>query len=293
MAQGQAGLVVSLHAQPIAATCGVRLEGIDLARLSDAEFRAVEQALLDYYVVSLPGQKLTEEQMIAFTSRFGPLEPHVLSEFHHPKYPDILMLSNVKEDGKPKGLADAGAVWHSDLAYKTRPSWLTVLYGIEIPDEGGDTMFCNLVQAYEDLSDEDKTLLAGRRAANNYAYYSNKLAYELGHRKPLTPEQLAATPEVMHPVVRTHPRSRKKALFISPAFTVRIEGLPEAESQALLQRLFDHCLLPKYQMRYKWRAGDLVIWDNAAVMHSATTQTLDPSKRRTLWRNTVRGTEPF
>jgi taurine dioxygenase len=293
MARAQAAMAVSSHAQPLAAACGARLEGIDLARLTDSEFRTIEQALLDYHVIALPAQKLTEEQMMGFTSRFAPLEPHVLSEFHHPKYPEILMLSNVQESGKAKGLADAGTYWHSDLSYKARPSWLTALYGIEIPDQGGDTLYCNLVKAYEDLSDEDKTLIAPLRAAHNYAYRSNKLAYELGVRKPLTPEQLAATPEVVHPVVRTHPKSGKKALFINPGFTVRIEGLPEAESQALLQRLFDHCLQPKYQLRYKWHAGDFVIWDNAALMHSATTRELDASKRRTLWRNTVTGTEPF
>jgi taurine dioxygenase len=174
-----------------------------------------------------------------------------------------------------------------------RPARATILYGITIPEAGGDTLFANLVSAYEDLSEDMKHELAGLRAVHNYAYRSNQLSQELKVRAPLTAEQLAATPSVEHPIVRTHPATGRKALFVNPGFTVRIVGMSDPDSEALKQRLFDHCLQPKYQCRYRWQAGDLLLWDNAAVMHSATTRDLDPSRHRTLWRTTVRGDRPL
>jgi len=278
---------------PLSPALGVRIAGVDVSRpLGQATWQAFERAFFDHHLVSFPVQRLTEEQLLAFSRRLGELEPHVLSQYHHPRHPEVLLLSNEVRDGQPAGLADAGTYWHSDLSYKGRPARATLLYGVTIPEEGGDTLFANLERAYEDLSEDMKHELAHLKAVHNYAYRSNQLADELRIRQPLTPEQLAATPNVEHPVVRTHPVTDRKSLFINPGFTVRFVGMSDADSEALKQRLFDHCLQAKYQCQYKWRVGDLLLWDNAAVMHAATTRDLDPSRHRTLWRTTVRGDEP-
>jgi taurine dioxygenase len=285
---------VAARETPLHPSVGMRLEGFDVGRgLDAAAWSEIERAFLEHHVIALPAQNLTMEQFLDFSRRFGALESHVLREFLNPEHKEVLMLSNEVEDGKAVGLADAGTYWHSDLSYKAQPSRTTILYGITIPDEGGDTLFINMVRAYDDLSDDIKCRIAGLKAEHNYAYRSNKLARELGNRKELTPEQLRETPTVVHPVVRTHPSTGRKALYINPGFTVRLLGLPEDEARELMQELFDHCTQPKYILRYKWRKGDLVLWDNAATMHHATTRDLDPAKHRTLWRTIVSGDEPY
>jgi taurine dioxygenase len=283
----------AVHATPMSATVGARLEGVNIAELDRDGVREVAQALLDHHVVAIPRQNLTMEQFVEFSSRMGPLEGHVLREFLNKENQNILMLSNELEDERPIGLADAGTYWHTDLSYKARPVMTTILYGVTIPEEGGDTLFINMVRAYEDLPEATKARIADLRAEHNYAYRHNQLAREFGLRKELTPEQLKETPSVFHPVVRTHPGSGRKALYVNPGFTVRVLDVPEAESREILQELFDHCTQPKYIFRYKWNVGDLVLWDNAAVLHHATTRELDRAKHRTLWRTTVSGTEPY
>src|SRR5690606_15725113 len=200
-------------------------------------------------------------------------------------------LSNRVVDGKPLGLSDAGTYWHSDVSYKKRPARATLLYALEVPDEGGDTLFADLMAAWEALPDAMKRRIEGLRAIHNYAYRSNALADELHRRQRLTDEQLRETPSVVHPAVRTHPVTGRKAIYINPGFTVGFEGMDEAESDALKQAIFDHCLQDRFRFRYKWQAGDVLIWDNAAVMHSATTCDLDPSIHRTIWRPIIDGDE--
>ncbi len=214
---------------------GVHIADVNLTRLEDAAWRVIHQSFVDQHVVAFSGQRMTPEELMAFSRRFGPLESHVLTQFHHIQHPQIMMLSNVVEDGKAKGLADAGTYWHSDISYKAKPSRATVLYGVEIPEEGGDTLFTNMEAAYADLSDALKRRVEGLKAEHNYAYRSDRLAAELGNRPRLTEQQLKDTPTVVHPVVRTNPDSGRKAIYINPGFTVRILGLTEAESQALMQ----------------------------------------------------------
>ncbi len=280
--------------QPWGQTVGARVDGLDVkSDLNDETFALVEQAFLAHHVVSIPGQQLDAAALLAFSRRVGPIEPHVLAEFHHPEHPEILVLSNIVRDGKAVGLADAGTYWHSDLSYKAQPSRATILHALEIPPEGGDTLFVNLVAAYEGLSADMQQRLEGLQGEHNYAYRSDRLAASLGIRKTLTDAQRKATPPVVHPVVRTHPVSGRKALYINPGFTVRLLGLGKTESDELLTQLFNHCLRPAYRFRYKWQPGDLVLWDNAAVMHRATTRELDPSRHRHLWRTIVSGDAPF
>lgn len=272
---------------------GARVEGVDAARLDADAFAQIYRLFLDRYVVGLRGQSLDEEQVIAFSRRLGPLEPHVLKEFHHQRHPEILVLSTVVEAGKPKGLADAGSYWHSDVSYKAKPSRASALYAVEVPAKGGDTLFCDMVAAYEALSPEMKRRLDGLKAAHNYEHRMNAQVAAFGVRKPLTEEQKRQTPEVVHPVVRTHPETGRKALYVNPGFTVRIEGVSERESEALKEALFAHCLQDRFRIAYSWRAGDLVFWDNACVMHKATVTELPAGSRRTMWRTIISGDAPF
>lgn len=281
-----------LDVQPLGRTFAARLVGVDVTRLDEEAFARLRQAFLEHHVISIPGQGLLPQTLLAFSRRLGPLERHVLRRYHHPEHPEIIVLSNVREGDAPKGLADAGTYWHSDNSYKARPSAVTVLYALEVPEAGGDTLFTDMVAAYDDLPGALKQRLEGRRAVHDYAWRNDELARELGIREPLSEAQRRETPPVSHPVVRTHPVTGRKALYVNPGFTRCIEGLPEAESRSLLEEVFGHCLQERYRFRYRWRPGDLVLWDNAAVMHSATTRDLDPARRRTLWRTIVSGDAP-
>jgi len=282
-----------LEVTPIGAM-GARISGIDISKPLDEPTRtALREAYLAHHLITLPEQHLEPEQLTAFGRIFGDLESHVLEAYHHPDTPLVMVLSNVKKNDKPIGLADAGTYWHSDVSYKEHPSATTVLYSLEIPSQGGDTLFTNMRAAYEALPEATRTRLAGLRATHHYAQRYNRLAEENKIRAPLNPKELEQTPPVSHPVVRTHPDTGAKSLFVNPGFTVHIEGLPDDESEALLQELFDHCLEDRFRFRYKWRVGDVVVWDNASVMHAATSGELSPDQHRTLWRLVGSGDKPF
>ena len=271
-----------------------RVHDLDLSQpLDDATTAALDQAWLDHRVLAFPKQDLDEGQLMAISSHFGPLEQHVLENFHHNAYPEILMVSTVVEDGKALGLADAGSYWHSDVSYKAEPSRASTLYGVEVPSEGGDTMFCDTVAAYDALSDAMKTRLDSLQAAHNYHHRTKLQATTKGIRAELTAAQKAETPEVPHPVIRTQPETGRRAIFVNPGFTVRIEGLAEDESAALLEELFAHCLQDRFTYSYRWSKGDMVAWDNAVTMHRATVLDMPVGTRRTMWRTIISGDAPI
>ncbi|MDA1022883.1 MAG: TauD/TfdA family dioxygenase [Proteobacteria bacterium] len=270
---------------------GAEISGLDLSKPLSGEDRAiVYDAFLDHHLISIPGQSLSPGEAVTAAGIFGDdLEPHLFKHFHHPKTPLIMVLSNRTEDDgqggkKPKGMADAGSFWHTDLSYKPNPAKATMLYALEIPLDGGDTLFCNLTAAYEALTDAMKKRLDGLRAVHNYAYVP---------RDVFTSGKVTPPPDCSQPLIRTHPETGRKAIYISPFYMVRIEGLAEDDSEALKKEIYDHCLQDRFRMEYKWRTGDVLAWDNAALMHSATTKTLDPSKHRTLWRATISGEPAF
>ncbi len=280
---------MTLNITQFAAPFGAEIHGLDLsAPLADEDFAAVERAWLDHHVIAIRGLRLEAAEMVDFSRRFGDLESHVLDQYHHPETSLILVLSNRVEDGRAVGFADAGSFWHSDVSFRERPSRTTLLYALEVPSEGGDTLFCDMMAAYDDLDDAMKARLDGLNGMHDYGYRDRQQG-EKGATVVLSESQREATPPVLHPVVRSHPDTGQKALYVSPGLTERIEGLPAAESDALLGEIFDHCLRDKYRLVYKWRSGDLIVWDNAAVMHAATTDRLDPAKGRTLWRTIVSG----
>lgn len=278
--------------QPFDGPLGAEVTGLDLSRpLSSADFQRIHRAHLDHHVLVFRDQRITPDQQVAFSARFGPLQRHVLKQFALPENHDVLIVSNIVEDGKPIGLGDAGHFWHSDLSYKEQPSLGSFLLAQELPSEGGDTLFANQHLAWERLPAALQRTIAPLRAEHTYLARYAELQERSPWRPNLTAEQVAEVKPVTHPVVRTHPESGRKALFVSEHFTTRIVGLPEDESRALLEELFAVSTRADLQYRHVWRDGDMVFWDNRSVMHLATGT--PPHLRRKLYRTTVEGDAPF
>ncbi|WP_061535302.1 TauD/TfdA dioxygenase family protein [Collimonas arenae] len=276
---------------PIDGPLGAEIIGLDLNRpVSDDDLARIRAAFVRYGLVVFRDQRIAPQQHVAFSRRFGPLQVHVLNRFHLQGHPEILIVSNVIENGQPIGLVDAGADWHSDLSYMPKPSLGSLLHAQELPPEQGDTSFANMFNAYETLPADVKRTLEGRRAVHSYVYRYRRLQKLSPWRADLTQKQIDDVPEVDHPVVRVHPESGRKALFVSEGFTSHIIGLPADESAALLKFLHEHTIRAENVYRHAWRAHDIVFWDNRSTVHYApiTPQHL----RRTLYRTTVEGDVP-
>ncbi|MEQ8707932.1 MAG: TauD/TfdA family dioxygenase [Rhodospirillales bacterium] len=277
---------------------GAEITGIDLSEpASDDLFSRIEATLNRYSVVVIRDQKLSGEQLVAFSRRFGPLQVNVRAEANNGEAPEIYWISNITKDGKPVGSHDAGRYWHSDLCYLEKPSRATLLNAIEVPEKDGkvygDTCFISVADAYDALSDEMKQRLASLRAANGYRFMWNKKALEFGLRPVLSEKELEKyPPDAIHPVVRTHPHTGRKCLYVCEGYTHRILDLPEAESDELLQQLFAHITQSDFAHNHNWRVGDLLIWDNCAVQHKATNDFQLPL-RRLMQRCTVEGSTPY
>ena len=287
---------------------GAEISGIDLSQpLDDNTFSQVAKAFYDNEVVVFRKQKLTPEQQIAFTRRFGTLEQHVRKEHRLEGYPEILIVSNVlNAEGKAIGVEDAGRFWHSDLSYKQVPSLLSALYAIEVPMQNGtvlgNTNFASTTAAYDALSEPMKKRLQGLKNVHSYVYYRGKNIQAQKEEQArgdrvvqehvLTAEHLAQVPDADMPIVRTHPVTGKKSLFINEAHTSHIVGLPKAESNALLKEICQHIIKPEFQYEHHWQAGDLLMWDNCAAQHKANFNYRLPL-RRLMYRTTVRGSAPF
>ena len=276
----------------LAGALGAEISGVDLAAPeSDNVFPLIHEAFLDHAVLVLRGQDLSPQRLVAVAKRFGPLEAHVLSQFNMKEAPEILMISNVKKDGKPIGAIHAGQYWHSDLSYTRTPTLASLLHSKSVPSYGGDTMFASMTRAYDALSHAMKGFLGTLTAVHDYTNaYDNYFAH-LSDRPPLTEAEKARVPPVVHPVVRTHPETGKKALYVNPGFTRRICELSPAESRALLDHLFAHCQQPHFIYRHRWARGDLLIWDNRCTCHHAVAD-YDMSEARHMIRASVQGDVP-
>ena len=268
---------------------GAEIAGADLSRpLSDKVFGEVRDALHRRHVLVLRAQSLNPGSFLEFANRFGRPEPHLLDQFHHSEYSDILVLSNVKKDGKPIGLADGGTYWHTDYSYLQIPARATLLYSVQVPKVGGDTLFADQEQSYEDLQDAMKKRLEGLVTLN---VYGNRDDLDKASRTSAfapTQEQKdkRGAKLIRHPLVRRHPYTGRKALYAVSGTSFAIEGMPDDEGLSLLRELAAHSTQPKYQYRVKYGVGDVVVWDNASVLHSATLT--DPDDARTLLRITVK-----
>ena len=277
------------------AACGAEIE-FDLSRELDRDtFAEIERAFHDNIVVVFRGQTLSNERHIEFSRRFGPLEIHIVKKYLLPGYPEILLISNIRDAaGEHIGLADAGFTWHTDTSYRKQPSRCSLLYAKEVPhgEDGqplGDTLFANTIAAYEALPQAMKRRLDGLKAIHRY---SSRRRIEGSPRPKLSRAQLDETPDIAHPIVRTHPYTGRKSLYVTAGECVGIEGMPEDEALDLIAELDAHCVRPEFLYRHKWREGDLLMWDNAASMHLAVCDYALP-QRRLMHRTTVIGGAPF
>lgn len=276
------------------AACGAEI-AFDLAGdLDDATFGAIESAFHDNIVVVFRDQLLSNERHIEFSRRFGELEIHIVKSFLLTGFPEILLISNVRNQaGLHIGLADAGFTWHTDTSYRRRPSRCSLLYAKEVPHRDGralgDTVFANTMAAYQALPQSMKRRLDGLKAIHRY---SARRRVADSPRPKLTRAQLDETPDIAHPIVRTHPHTGRKALYVTAGECIGIEGMPEDEAVDLIGELDTHCVRPEFLYRHQWRVGDLLMWDNASAMHLAVCDYALP-ERRLMHRTTVIGGVPF
>ncbi|HEX2824724.1 MAG TPA: TauD/TfdA family dioxygenase [Burkholderiales bacterium] len=279
------------------AALGAEIRGIDLSQpLDDKTFQQIVDAFHEHEVVFFRDQTLTPDQHVAFSRRFGELEHHVRADRCRPGYPELFVVSNVIENGKPIGSQDAGLFWHSDLCYMAEPSRGSIFYAREVPvdDSGeplGDTLFASATAAYDALPESTRQRISGLQAINSYAkgYYRDRNS---GPRPELTEEQKKKTPDMPHPIARTHPYTGRKCLFVNEGYTSRIVGMDGPEGDTLLNELLAHATEERFIYRHKWRVGDLLIWDNCSTQHLAIPNYQLP-KRRLMERATVKGSRPF
>jgi len=254
--------------------------GVDMRRLDAAAFAAVRKAWLENQVIVFHGQQLEEDDLVGFSRRFGGLEIHVRTEYLSAQHPEILYVSNVKRNGRAIGiLSDHEVGWHYDQIYLPRPAVGSCLYAVKLPKEGGSTYFADMSGAYEKLPAALKKTIDGCKAVQSYEYFNRY------NSVPTNSEQKKKTPDVEHPIVRTHPLTGRKALYICPGMTTQIVGLPDAESKAVLEELFEWCVRPEFVYRHDWKYGDAVMWDNACTMHRR--DPFDPESERLMKRTTI------
>jgi taurine dioxygenase len=286
---------------------GAEISDIDLSQpLDDATFARISDAFFEHQVVVFRDQRLAPAQQAGFTRRFGELEHHVRKEHRLAEHPEILVVSNVVDQaGRAIGVQDAGRFWHSDLSYKAAPSLLSALYALEVPVKDGvvlgATSFASVIAAYEGLPDALKRRVEGLRNVHSYRYYRAKNVQAQKEEQARggrvvqeyipSDEQLKSVPDVEVPVVRTHPVTGRRGLFVNEGHTACIVGLPDEESKALLAELCAHIVKPEFRYEHHWRAGDLLMWDNVAVQHRANFD-YDLPLRRVMHRTTVRGSAP-
>jgi taurine dioxygenase len=270
---------------PLSAGFGVEAAGVDLRALTDDVFAGLERAFYDHQVLAVRAQDLSPREFVAFAKRFGPPQPHVIDQFHHPEDSDILILSNVKKDGQPTGLQDAGSYFHTDYSYLAVPARATTLYSRVVPEVGGDTLFANQQAAYDDLPEAMKKRIAPLYGVHHYGNRHDLNEQSRTVASVLSDAQKAKMPLITHRIARPHPVTGRVSLYAVSGSSFGIAGMPDDEARDLLDELAAHSTQPKYQLRFKYGVGDVVIWDNASLLHSATLT--DPGHARTLWRITV------
>jgi len=284
--------------QPGDGPVGAAITGLDVSQpISDSVFADIEATFYRHSVVVIRDQTLSPAELSAFSQRFGKAQANVRAEIQKGEVPEITLISNIMENGKRVGSHDGGRYWHSDLCYLAKPSKLTLLHALEVPVRDGvaygDTRFAGMAAAYDALPDDMKQRLDGLKAANGYRYMWNKKAHEFGVRPVLSDAELEKyPPDAIHPVVRTHPVTGLKCLYVNEGYTREILDIPEAESKALLGQLFEHVLKPEFRYAHNWRVGDVLMWDNCAVQHKATFD-YEPPLRRLMQRCTIEGSVPF
>jgi taurine dioxygenase len=283
---------------PTGQTLGASVRDVDLsAPLSEQTRDRIISALGEHGVLEFPRQDLTARQLRDFSAHFGELEVNVANAYQEDGLPEVMTLSNICKDGKPIGLADAGQGWHTDMSYSRMIAFANILYGIEIPVRDGEplgaTEFCNMHAAFEALPPALKERLEGMTITHDFNKFWEMMRREKGsNRPPLTAAQRAAKPPVSHPVFLTHPITGRRVLYANPGYAIRIDQLPQAESDALLEQLFEHQLQPEFRYRFRWQPRSVLMWDNMGTIHNAVAD-YRPDEHRLIKRCQVAATRFF
>jgi taurine dioxygenase len=275
-----------MNISDITVQIGSLIDDVDLRVVTEAEVGSLRSALTERGVLVCRGQTLSPEDLVAFARKFGPVEYRVRDDFQLPGNPDVYVISNIVENGKPLGNPNDGFAWHTDLSFLEHPTAFTFLYAIETPPEGGNTEFASAAVSFDQLSDSEK---------HQYSGIAVRHSYEMLHAtrknvRPLTAEELHTMPDVVHPLVRTHPETGRKALYLGPDTSLPLDMEPESGA-ALIHALMDRTTQPDQVYAHVWRPGDLVVWDNHTMVHRATEYARD-RYRRLMHRVTVRGERP-
>jgi len=268
---------------------GAEIHGVDLALpLDDEAFSRILELFHEHQVIVLRGQAIDPATLVAFSARFGPLDVHHMTEHLIPGLPQVRVLSNAKKGGREVGITRGGMHWHSDLSYKLVPALATLLYGIQCPPEGADTQFVSMYDALERLSPDRRALVERARAVHDRNFRYSDL---YPNRPPLTPEQIAKVPPVEHPLVRIHPATGRKALYVAKDVVSRIVGMDDASARELIETLEADATQPERIYSHRWQVGDVLVWDNRCTLHRATPY--DNRYTRTLHRTQVQGEVPL
>jgi len=296
---------MSLQIRFADAPLGHEITGVDLTQLSDEDFAQIEAAYDKYGVIIIRDQKLTPEQQIAFSKRFGDLTQYIHDRYNMREHPEIFMVSNERDGDRVLGLPDAGRYWHTDMWVTANPPRGSILYAIAVPhdDNGeplGDTYFASTAAAYDALPEDLRKRIEGRKALfSSEAYHSARLART--PRDPVTGQYSAEEQERQktrpkgatqsHPMVKVHPRSGRKCIYYSEEAIEHVIGVSEEESREILEAVRRHIVQPQFVYRHRWRVGDLVMWDNIACLHKATGD-FDYPRIRTMHRTTLASVQP-
>ena len=282
--------MTQFHIQKLCPILGAEVYGIDLSNsIADETFASLYEAWLDNDgLLVFKNQCLTPDQQVAFSRRFGPLFgeadqfQETVLKYLLPGQPAIFRVSNKLKDGEPQGRPKAGNYWHSDVSFRAKPAQASLLYAIELPASGGDTLFVNMYAAYSELSSGMKDMIGNLRAIHDFAVAAaNSGTYTADQ---LLQSDFDGQNRYIHPVVITHPETKRQALYVNPGFTAAIDGFASAESESLLNMLYNHALRHEFIYRHRWKAGDLTVWDNRSLMHYAV---VDYEDSRYLHRTTV------
>ena len=274
------------------AALGAEIAGVDVSRpLPQSDIDAIESAWRDRLVVVMHGQNLSDPQLIAFSKNFGELDPPGPNPYGEPflkDHPELNVISNVVENGKPLGnLGDGEAVWHADMTYVDVPPKAAMLHALEVPppEAGGNTYFANMFAAYETLPAGLKKAVEGRIAVHDASRNSAGMLRK-GYKEVTDVTQ---TVGARHPLVRTDAKTGRKALFLGRRPSAYVIGLSVAESDALLDALWAHATQPRFSMCHEWKVGDLLMWNNLSVLHRR--DPFDPKTRRVMHRSQIKGSE--
>jgi len=268
---------------------GAEVTGVDLSAGDPETLQEVVNVFNLHGAVLLRGQSLTPEQLVKFARAFGEPEGHTIKEHTMPGFPEIYMLSNRVVDGKPIGSHNDGVGWHTDYSYKERPVMCTMLYAVEVPAEGGDTLLADMCAAYDALPEERRKELDGLKVHHSYEHLMTTRLYA---RRQLSPELKAENPDVIHPLIRTHPANGRKALWPSSGTVKGVVGMDNPEGIDLVESLVEYATQERFVYRHQWQVGDLLVWDNRCSLHTGSL--FDDKKYiREAYRLWVKGDRPF